>query len=95
MLLSDWIVRFFLLYLFVVGGLVFIRRERQTAASPFLRLSLADVREHWAIRETWCAASRMPWWDKYNLKDKNGIRIGLSERTNEAFWRNYDGLSYV
>jgi hypothetical protein len=95
MLLADWIVRFFLLYLIVLGGLVFIRRERQTVVSPFIRLSLADIRERWAIRGAWCAASHGPWWDKYHLRDKHAIRIGLREQSDETFWRNGNGLSYA
>jgi hypothetical protein len=93
MLLSDWIVRFFLLYLIVVGGLVFIRREKQTISSPFIRLARIDSPDHWPSPGTW----RSLWWDQYNhlLRDKNGIRIGSGERGKDWFWRNNNGLRYA
>jgi hypothetical protein len=93
MLLSDWIVRFFLLYLIVVGGLVFIRRERQTMSASFVCFPFADIHDRWMALET----RRAPWWDKYNqvLRDKHGIRIGLREQSNGKFWRDSGGLNYA
>jgi len=95
LLLSDWIVRFFLLYLFVVGGLALIRRQQQAVSSPSLRLPLADIRDRWADREKWRAISHRPWWSLYNIEDKFSIRIGSDRWGDGQFWQRWDRLGYV
>jgi hypothetical protein len=95
MLLSEWIVRFFLLYLFVVGGVVLIRHQQQAVARRFVFSPVSDIRQRWALRATWSALPRTMWFDKYPARDKSGIRIGYKERNNGEFWRDRDGLKYA
>ncbi len=94
-LLSEWIVRVFLLYLFVAGSLALIRRQRQAVSAPLVSLPGTGICDRWADQWSWCAASHTAWWDKYKIRDKIGIRIGRSERSDGEFWRNGDGLSYA
>jgi hypothetical protein len=95
MLLSEWIVRFFLLYLFVVGGVALIRHQQQAAARPFVFSPVSDIHARWTARKTWCVASRAQCWDKYPIRDKLGIQVGSKERSDGAFRRNGDGLRYA
>jgi hypothetical protein len=95
MLLSEWIVRFFLLYLFVVGGVALIRHQQQAVARPFVFSPLSDIHARWEARKSWCAASSALGWDKYPTRDKLGIQIRCRERSDGAFWRNSDGLRYA
>ncbi len=91
-LLSEWIVRIFLLYFFVVGGIAIIRHQQQAVSRPFVFFPLNDVRERWAALATWKAAPRARWWDKYCTRDNSGIRIGRKERRKDEFCRHDDEL---
>jgi hypothetical protein len=95
MLLSEWIVRIFLLYLFVVGGVALIRRQQKAVAAPFVFFPVSGICDRWAVHSSWCAASRATWWDKYPKRDKCGIRIGCKEPSDGKFWRNDDGWGYA
>ena len=95
MLLSEWIVRLFLLYLFVVGGVALIRRQQQAVARPFVFSPLSDIQVRWAAHKSWCAASRALWWDKYPIRDKLSIQIRPKERSDGAFRRKGDGSRYA
>jgi hypothetical protein len=95
MLLSEWIVRIFLLYLFVVGGVALIRRQQKAVSPPFVIFPIADIRDRWAVRGALSAASRAMWWDKYPKRDKDGIRIGRKESSDGTYRRNGDGLTYA
>lgn len=95
MLLSEWIVRIFLLYLFVVGGVALIRHQQQAMARPFVFSPVSDIHARWEARKVWCTASQATWWDKYCIRDKLGIQNGSTERSDGAFRRNGDGLRYA
>jgi hypothetical protein len=95
LLLSEWIVRLFLLYLCVAGSVALIRRQRSDECSPFVFLPLDHIRERWAERGTWRAAWHTTWPDQHNLRDKHGIRIDRETRRDGQFWSHYDGLRYV
>jgi len=95
MLLSDWIVRIFLLYLFVVGGLALILHRQPAISRPVVSSPLSDIRDRWAARATWWVASCEMWFAKYPTRDNSGIRIGYNERNNSEFWRDGDGLRYT
>lgn len=95
MLLSEWIVRFFLLYLFVVGGVALIRRQQKAVSVPFVFFPVADICERWAVRGSWGSAPRAMWWDKYPKRDKSGIRIGRKEPSDGEFRRHNDDLRYA
>ncbi len=95
MLLSEWIVRFFLLYLFVVGGVALIRHQQQAVARRFVFSPVSDIRQRWAALATWSTAPRAMWINKYPARDNSGIRIGHTEKNNGEFWRDRDGLKYA
>jgi hypothetical protein len=95
MLLSEWIVRFFLLYLFVVGGVALIRHQQQAVARPFVFSPISNIHVRWEARKAWCVGSRAPWWDQYPIRDKLGIQVGPKKWSDSAFWRNGDGLRYA
>ena len=95
MLLSEWIVRLFLLYLFVVGGVALIRHQQQAAARPFVVSPVSDIHARWAAQKNGCAASPALWWDKYPIRDTLGIQADPKQWSGDAFWRNGDGLRYV
>jgi hypothetical protein len=90
-LLSEWLVRVFLLYLLVVGCAAIVRRERPDLALPFDLLCLPIIRERWAGRRDWCAISAVPWWNKY------GVRVGYVEQRELRLWKksNGNGLRYA
>ncbi len=69
MIYSDWIVRFFLLYLILVGGLTLLRRQRPRLSSPFDFLVLASLDNPWLGRRTWCAELRERWLSAYGMMD--------------------------
>ena len=94
MLLSEWIVRIFLLYLFVVGGLVLIRHQQRAVSRPFVFSPVTDIHARWAAHNNWWANSRPIWWDKYPKRDNLGVRIGRGEPSDGEFWRN-DNLRYA
>jgi hypothetical protein len=96
LLLSEWIVRFFLLYLVVAGSVALIRRQQPAECSPFVFLPLDHIREHWAGRGAWCAASHIAWWGQHNLRNPRGIRIGHETQSDDKLlWKRNDGLRYV
>ncbi len=95
MFLSLWIVRIFLLYLFVVGGLALIRRPQRAVSRQFVSSPVSDIRDRWTANATWYAAPCAMGFDKYPKRDNSGIRIGYKERCNVAFWRDGDGLRYA
>jgi hypothetical protein len=95
MLVSEWVVRFFLLYLFVVGGVALIRRQQKAVSPPFVFFPITDIRERWAVRESWSAASPANGWDKYPKRDKSGIRIGRKEPGDGTFWGSSDAFRYT
>lgn len=95
MLLSEWIVRFFLLYLFVIGGVALIRHQQQAVARRFVFSPVSDIRQRWAARATWSTAPRAMWWDKYPTRDHSGIRIGHKKRIGGEFRRDGDALRYA
>jgi hypothetical protein len=90
-LFSEWIVRVFLVYLFLVGGAAILRRERPELSLPFDLLCLPIIRERWAGRGEWCAVSPLHWWAKY------GTRTGYVERRDVRLWKksNGKGLTYA
>lgn len=95
MLLSEWIVRIFLLYLFVVGGVALIRHQQQAVARPFVVSPVADIHARWAAQRNWCASWRALWWDKYPIRDKLGIQAGPKKWSDDAFRRNSDDFRYA
>lgn len=90
-LFSEWIVRVFLVYLFLVGGAAILRRERPALTSPFNLLYPPNVYEHWAGRDAWCAVSPLAWWARY------GTRVGYVERRDMRLWKKNNGknLTYA
>jgi hypothetical protein len=95
MLLSEWIVRFFLLYLFVVGGVALIRRQQKAVSPPFVFFPISDISHRWAIGQSWTATSWAMGWDKYPKRDKSGIKIGRKDPSEGTFWRNGGGFGYA
>jgi hypothetical protein len=95
MLLSEWIVRFFLLYLFVVGGVALIRRQQKAVSPPFAFFPITDIRDRWPVRESWSAAARAKGWVKYPERDKHGIRIGRQQPNDGTFWGNGEASRYT
>jgi hypothetical protein len=69
MIYSDWIVRFFLLYLVLVGGLTLMRRQRPRLSPPFDFLVLTSLNETSTDRGRWCAELRERWLSAYGTKD--------------------------
>ncbi len=84
-LLSEWLVRVFLLYVLIVGCAAIIRRERPDLSLPFDLLCLPIIRERWAGRGEWCAISAVPWWDRF------GVRIGYVDHRDERLWKKSKG----
>ncbi len=92
MLLSEWIVRFFLLYLFIVGGVGLIRHQQQAVARRFDFSPITDIRDRWAARATWSKAPRTMRFGKDTVRDNSGIRIGRKVHDNGEFWRDNNKL---
>lgn len=95
MLLSEWIVRIFLLYLVVVSGVALIRHQQQAVSRPFFFSPVSDVHERWAALASENATSRAMWWGKYLTRDKSGIRIGNRKRGSGEFRRDGDRMGYA
>lgn len=91
MILSEWIVRVFLAYLFLVGTVAIIRRERPTLSLPFDFVYLPGIGERWAGRGDWCAVARGNWWNKC------GLRIGYVENRDVRLRKKPSGneLTYA
>lgn len=94
-LLSEWIVRVFLLYLFVACSVALIRHQRQAVSSPLVSRCGVGICDRWADQWSWCAVPRATWGDKYKFKDKNGIRVDRREQSDGKFRCDSDGLSYA
>jgi len=84
LLYSDWIVRFFLLYLLLVGGLMLSRRQRHDLPSPFGILALANRNDRWNGPRTWCPNPRTRWSNTYRP------RIGPEEQSERGIRKKLD-----
>lgn len=85
LLFSDWIVRFFLLYLLFVGSLTIIRRQRPQLSLPFDLLVLNALNDRWRVQAMPFADLRGKW-----LGAKGG-RINYRQPSESSVWKKADG----
>lgn len=95
LILSEWSVRVFLLYLFVVGSVAVIRHQRQVVSVPFVFLPVASICDHLTAQWKWSVPARAPAWDQYHLRDKRSIRIGQRKWSDGKYFGPDKGLSYA
>lgn len=95
LILSEWSVRVFLLYLFVAGSVALIRRQRQAVSAPFVFLPVTGISDRLATQWKWSVLARTAAWDHYHLRDKTSIKIGYQEGNDGKFCGNDNGLNYA
>ncbi len=90
-ILSDWLVRGFLLYLLLAGCAALLRRGRSAAPSPFGFLYLAGIGEKWNRRGAAYLVPREGWRDHHLI---SGDPVGRSVLVTRGM-ANDRGLGYA